>query len=428
MALTQNDDGIYLGTFTIDGLELEILPHHYDALTDEEFETLEDKDLIKAVEIIAMNEYYQANKLHGQEREDRFEENVGALRDIGRITNDPVPRFIGNVLIFDANNLAYRCRYAYDLSYNGYDVSVLFGFLKNLETSINKFGNVEAVIVCWDGGVPKFRRERIPEYKQRDHSDEEDWEDFNVQMKQLQDFLPNLGVCSVRGYGMEADDLVYHAAKLLHEDYLKIVISNDKDLLQTVRYDTIVYNPIADKEISNQNFLEEIGVKPADYLTFKSLIGDGSDNLKGCFGIGEKTAIKLIEEYNSPSNMLNAANGLNPEAKQMADGISNKLRQFGLKGFEDMMTVVRLDIDRIGAKQVLLKGFKHWKSYDHETVKDFLMGHGFNSLLEPRFYNAFRTLRSPRTLLKPEIGYKVRFPTIIGLRSPVSVSEEVVSE
>lgn len=212
---------LFLGEFVVGNITYEVIEEDYEQVPDD----TPAEYVIRAAKHIAIARQAKTGRSTNQFRESDF--------SFGK--DDPIPRFIGNILLFDANNLAYRCRYAYDLSHNGEDVSVLFGFLKVLSSTIRKFGDVKVVVACWDGGVPAYRKEAQPEYKaSRDHSDDETYRDFVRQVRILHNFLPKLGVSSVRKRNCEADDLIAKAAKVFHGDYLKIIVSSDKDLLQCV--------------------------------------------------------------------------------------------------------------------------------------------------------------------------------------------------
>lgn len=396
----------FLGEFTYAGETFTVLPEHYLELGDlSKFQSVQG--IIKAVKVVAVQLAGRPNNL-----------NKNAMQNF--IDEDPVPRFAGNVLLVDGDNLAHRCRHVFNLTNKGKDVSVLFGFLKVLQANARKF-KANAILIAWDQGAPSYRRKRIPSYKaNRSRDDDDTWEEFLLQKDELMDILPYFGVVSVSNWRTEADDLLYHTSRVVHPDWHCIVMSNDKDLLQAVDYHTSVVNG-KDELINLKNFEAEVGVQRKHYLVYKALIGDSSDNLPGAFGIGEVTAKKLVAAYDgSTAGMINAANGNNPEGKWMTDSVGEKLRKFGLSGFANHMAVMRLDYDQCGARNAVLDEVNYWLPYDHRIVKQYLLKYGFVSLADGWFYDTFKELKKP--VLDTET---VRYPVVIGDRRPVEDGDTV---
>lgn len=343
-------------------------------------------------------------------------DGVERIRGDYRIQSDAV-EFEGVILIVDANNMAWRAKHAFNLSFGQYDTSVSYGFLSILATTIRRFDRVKSVIVCWDGGVPQFRYDRTPSYKQREHGDEEEYQDFLRQVRELQDVLPLLGVYSLRKLKAEADDLMYHASKMTHSDYQNIIVTTDRDLLQAVDRRTSVWQPTKELMFNESNFKELVGVNLKDFLVYRCMVGDSSDGVPGVKGIGEVTALKLIEEYGaSPSGLVNIANNQNPEAKPMSPSIASKISTYGLQGFMDTMTTIRLDIDRCGARRYILSELERRLDYQHIQVNSYLKRYGFASLMDNNFYDAFRDLGKPCLRLQDNS----RMPIVLE-RTPVTL-------
>lgn len=391
---------LFMGEFKLGAFSYEVLPEHYLEVPDG-LSTYEE--ITSAVKHIAVQKRsYATGKRRDEERAPIYVANE----------NDPF-RFAGRVLIIDGNNMAHRCRHTFNLSNNGQDVSVTYGFLKVLSTTMKRFDAIKSVIVCWDGGVPKYRRDLIPDYKVRVRDEDGTYEEFKEQMNQLMSILPMFGVHSLRMPGVEADDLMHHAARLIGGDLLKIIVSSDRDLLQCIRYDTHVFQPSGDIIVTAENFNKVTGVNLAEYLVYRCLVGDDSDNVKGCIGIGEKYAKTLIETYGaSPSNMLNVANGLNPEAPPMSSSISQKLTVYGLEGFTNTMSVIRLDYDRLGVRGYLLEALNRAVEFNHLHVKSYLLTNAFISLMEPEFYSLFRPLQPRPIIVSPDILNTLRMPLV----------------
>lgn len=171
--------------------------------------------------------------------------------------------------------------------------------------------DVTRVFVCFDGGKSKFRTDLYPEYKaQRKKLDcmmtqqeKEDKERFFEQMELLNDYiLPSMGIKTMKLKNYEADDLIY--ALSMFTDETKVIISTDKDMLQLVDKNTMVYSPFKEKLYTLDNFEKLVGIPKEFYLDYRIMVGDSSDNIKGIKGIGDKTARKLIKSYGGLNNMM----------------------------------------------------------------------------------------------------------------------------
>lgn len=167
------------------------------------------------------------------------------------------------------------------------------------------------VICCWDMGSKTFRTELFEEYKgNRPPPPEELVPQFEIVREVVSSFgIPNLGV-----ENYEADDCIGTIAAENKDIYDVTVLSGDHDLLQLV--DDHVQVAIMKKGIGNyevyskDNFYEKVGLHANQLIDFKGLMGDSSDNYPGVRGVGEKTALKLMKEYDSVENILNSIEDL----------------------------------------------------------------------------------------------------------------------
>lgn len=385
-------DKLFFGTFTAGSQSYEVTEDDYL-----NFEHLEDYDdeatLVAAVKhmIVQRDAKINASKF-------RKLKNLNDLRGAYHYSQDPID-YAGTVLIFDGNNMAHRARHTNELAYKNIDVSVSYGVLNIIAAAIKKFDNVTSVVVCWDGGVPDFRYKRVPTYKRRDHSDDETYAEFIRQVAELHEVLPHFGVYSIRKLKTEADDLICQTCKMITTDYQKVVISTDADLLQCVDSSTVVWQPYKEVLITEHNFKEYTSLEKEHYLTYRCMVGDSSDGIPGIKGIGEKIALKLIEDYNGvPVNIVNAAFGLNPEAKPMSPSIAEKIKSFGLNGFADVMSTIRLDVDYCGAKLDINNALSKHIEFNPQQVNNFLKKYAFVSLMSSQFYDGFKNLRKPSLL------------------------------
>ncbi len=292
------------------------------------------------------------------------------------------------ILIVDGNNIAYRSFHTPQgmlCTKAGEPTGVMLGVLHSLKVYLDKFQNASKVIVCWDFGKAKWRKEMYPEYKaNRSYGDNPEekarFDGLFQQINQLDEFLPSLGVQSVKLKEQEADDLIYAVCQM-YKNEPKMVITSDKDMLQLIDRTTTVYTPYKDKVISLLNFYEETGVTPEAYMGYRALVGDSSDNIPGVPGIGEKTAKGLMDKYGHIDNILNptaenkallmksarTSKIFKPENLAIV-GRNHRIMNFKYVNYDDIKDEI---IANISDKSVV----------DSKAVKDFLVRWQFVSIL-----------------------------------------------
>lgn len=314
------------------------------------------------------------------------------------------------ILIIDGNNLAHRCKYVFSLSTGGLDVSVTYGFLRVMYSLMKKYSPT-SVVVCWDGGIPEFRIDTLPSYKasrKRDW-DELEVEDFNRQMNELDHMLPHMGVISIRRIGSEADDLMYHAAKVLDDDEI-IIVTSDKDLFQVLRYDNVrVLNPARDALYDRAMIEEEIGTEILNYVYWRALQGDSSDGIAGVPGIGEKTATKLFKEHKNSSKIFYDA-----ELGRIGGKLEERIKEFGTEQFCKSTYVMHLHQDRTGAIISIIEAVHDHVRANPKKVKRYFLQNAFTSFIGTSFVRDLSNLEAPK------IKEGTRSPVAIGRRTPVT--------
>jgi len=301
------------------------------------------------------------------------------------------------ILIIDANNLAYRALYSFQLSFRGVDTSITYGCLMMISALLRKF-QPSSLIACFDGGTPPFRKELFPQYKEHRvrNSEERDWEDVYRQIDELCYYLfPIHGIMTLREKEIEADDLMAQAAHLSEDR--SVIVTTDDDLLQCVDEKTVVYNPSKDEIYTEDNFYSATGIPSFFYLLYKMLCGDSSDNLPGVPNVGPKTAEKMIEylltlpdeedpyQYNC---LIKRIDELPLNSRQRAS-----LAGFGEERWSALYAVMDLLEDRVGAMAVVLQA--KWMPADPEKIRRYYLSHGFVSLLEERTDKLFSHLQKP---------------------------------
>ena len=212
------------------------------------------------------------------------------------------------LLLLDGFSLVYRSYWAFInnpvRNSEGQNVSAVFGFFSTFISLLEKH-KPDSFAVLMDSPAPTFRHRMFPEYKA---NREKAPDDLHEQVPVIKEFLDTLGVSVVAREGYEADDLMACAAKRgSDEGYACYIISADKDLMQTVTADIHMLRPEKGEylDIGPELVLEKMGVRPDQIVDYLSLIGDSSDNIPGVRGIGPKTAVSLLEKYETLDGIYN---------------------------------------------------------------------------------------------------------------------------
>jgi DNA polymerase-1 len=214
--------------------------------------------------------------------------------------------------LLDGHALAYRTYFALTrggsggqqwVTRDGEPTAGVFGFASVL-LRIFEQDNPDFLMVAFDTGKT-FRDELFDEYK---GTREKMPDDLVIQMKRVRQLVDVFNIPRLEVEGFEADDVLGSMAKKAVEAGLGVkIITGDKDLLQLVNDRIMVSLPgrsLADSRDFFQNdVIEYMGVRPDQIVDFKALVGDKSDNIPGVRGVGEKTAIKLLEEYDNLENI-----------------------------------------------------------------------------------------------------------------------------
>ena len=206
------------------------------------------------------------------------------------------------IVLVDGNALLHRAYHALPpLSTSGGElINAVYGFTSTLLTVLKEL-HPEYVAVCWDRKAPTFRHLEYVGYKaNRKEMDE----GLASQYERVFQVLSSLNMPSFGLDGYEADDLIGTLKTKASKKKLKVVIvTGDRDALQLLDAHTTVYVPgrkFSEAEIIDEKkFKEKYGFEPSTLIDYKALAGDASDNIPGVFGIGEKTATGLLQQFGS---------------------------------------------------------------------------------------------------------------------------------
>jgi DNA polymerase-1 len=210
--------------------------------------------------------------------------------------------------LIDGHALAYRMYFALTAvggsqrwqTSKGEPTAGIYGFARELMRIIEQ-EKPEYLAVAFDVGKT-FRDELFPAYK---GTREKMPDDLRPQIKRIRQLVDVFNIPRLEMEGYEADDVLGSVARIAAEQGLGVkIVTGDRDLLQLVNKRTVVYLAGDDQNyIRDEDVVKKLGVLPKQVVDYKALVGDKSDNIPGVAGIGEKTAIALIEKYGTLDNI-----------------------------------------------------------------------------------------------------------------------------
>lgn len=217
------------------------------------------------------------------------------------------------ITIIDGNSLLFRAYFA--TAYPGVEImrtqdgtptNAIFAFSNMINKILSTLKKDEGLMVAFDAGKDTFRKEQLESYKANRKPTPED---LVRQFPMARDFLKALGIFQFEQHGYEGDDIAGTVAKLAEkEGYQVTIYTSDRDFLQLVDNNitvNIIRKGMSDIVAMTPEVVKEtFGFEPLQIIDYKGLRGDASDNLPGIKGVGEKTAVKLIEEYGSFDNII----------------------------------------------------------------------------------------------------------------------------
>ncbi len=245
------------------------------------------------------------------------------------------------IVLIDGNNLLFRSYYATAYSGNfmknskGFPTNALYGFV-NMINKIIADENPEYMLVAFDKGKT-FRHDKYEDYKAGRITMPDE---LKLQFPLAKEILSKMGIKWFEIDNYEADDIVGTLSKKIDEsnDFEGLIVSSDRDLLQLIS-DKVIVKLLKTKDyilMNRKTFFENYGVKPKRMIDIKALQGDASDNIPGVKGIGEKTALKLLQEFDTIENIYN-------NIDKIKGTVASKLLNDKEKAFEskDLVTIYK---------------------------------------------------------------------------------------
>ena len=215
------------------------------------------------------------------------------------------------IILVDGNNLIFRSYYATAATGNlmvnskNYPTNALYGFT-NMINKIIEEEKPTFMAVAYDIGK-NFRHDKYKEYKAGRSATPNE---LIIQLNKSKELLDAMGIKHIELSNYEADDIIGTLSKMAldDKDFIATIVSSDKDLLQLINEEVEV-KLLKSKDYiryTKEKFIEDYGIDPIKMIDLKALMGDSSDNVPGVKGIGEKTALKLLQQYNSLEGIYNS--------------------------------------------------------------------------------------------------------------------------
>ena len=214
------------------------------------------------------------------------------------------------ILMIDGLNLFFRNFAMMNMvNPDGVHIGGLGGFFRSLGAEIRRVNPTQVYVVFDGAGSANARKNLLPEYKSgRDLQRITNWEAFDNleeehdskvdQMVRIIQYLKTLPVKTVSLPKVEADDIIAYMSSIIPnkpEDKV-FIVSSDKDFLQLVNENVIVYRPMEKEFYTEQAIRDKYHMDPKNFIIHKTLLGDNSDKVKGVKGLGEKGLLKKFPE------------------------------------------------------------------------------------------------------------------------------------
>jgi DNA polymerase-1 len=213
--------------------------------------------------------------------------------------------------LIDGSSYIYRAYYAINRLTNpqGMPTQAVFGFIQMIRKIIDQ-EKPDYLAMVFDAKGPNFRHELYEEYKAHRPSMPDD---LVVQIPYIKEVSRFYGLPILEKQGFEADDIIATLTREAEaEGFEVVIVSGDKDLLQMISPRVCMWDTLKNQIFDMKTIQERFGTTPSQWVDIMGLAGDSSDNVPGVPGIGEKTAVKLIQAHGSLEKILDESTPVNP--------------------------------------------------------------------------------------------------------------------
>ncbi|MDY0300820.1 MAG: DNA polymerase I [Trichlorobacter sp.] len=282
--------------------------------------------------------------------------------------------------LIDGSSYLYRAYFAIRRlsAPDGFPTNAIYGFTQMLLKLLKDYQPAHLAMV-FDAGRVTFRNEIYPEYKANREAMPDD---LRMQIEPIHQLVEAFNIPLIARQGYEADDLIGTLAAHWEADGGKVVVvTGDKDLMQIVSENTSLLDTMKNTVTEIPQVLERFGVPPQQVIDILGLAGDSSDNIPGVPGIGEKTAIKLIQQFGSLDQLLE-------RATDVPGKTGEKLREFSDQArLSRQLATIVSDIPLEQVFENCTEGRPDFSIFaaqeqDTEKLHNLFKLYGFNSLIK----------------------------------------------
>lgn len=281
---------------------------------------------------------------------------------------------MGKALIFDGNSILNRAFFGVKgnmTAPDGLPTNALFGFVSMIRKAFSQVGGVSHAAIAFDLPAKTFRHQAVASYKANRTGMPEE---LALQLPLAKNIAKALGLTVIELEGFEADDVLGTLSKNFSDsDINTFIVTGDRDSYQLINDKvTVLLAATGDTKIMTPAEIKELyGVEPRKMIDIKALMGDSSDNISGVRGVGEKTAIKLINDYGSLDGVYDHA-----------DEIKGKLGENIREGKDDAYTsrfLAEIKLDAPLGKDI---SDLEYKGDDSLALREIFTRLGFRQFLE----------------------------------------------
>ena len=292
------------------------------------------------------------------------------------------------LLLIDAYAMIYRAYYAFirapRMNSRGENTSAIFGFIVTFEDLLKRL-KPSHIAVAFDPAGPTFRHEAFEQYKAQRQETPEDIRWAVPRIKQLLQAM-NVPVLEVPGY--EADDVIGTIAHMAEREGFEVYMATpDKDYGQLVTEHVFMYRPRHTggfEKLGPQEVCEKYGLQhQSQVIDLLGLMGDSSDNIPGCKGVGEKTAVQLLQQFGSIENLLANTDQLKGALQRKVQEQVEEIR------FSRFLATIKTDVPMAFDAQSLVYQERNW-----QQLVPLYRELEFNSLLKQAPNNEEKTQNS----------------------------------
>ena len=280
------------------------------------------------------------------------------------------------LLLIDAYAMIYRAYYAFirapRMNSRGENTSAIFGFVVTFEDLLRRL-KPSHIAVAFDPAGPTFRHEAFEQYKAQRQETPEDIRWAVPRIKQILQAM-NVPVLEVPGY--EADDVIGTIAHKAEKEGFEVYMATpDKDYGQLVTEHIFMYRPRHTggfEKLGPQEVCEKYGLQnQSQVIDLLGLMGDSSDNIPGCKGVGEKTAVQLLQQFGSIDNLLANTDQLKGALQRKVQEQVEEIR------FSRFLATIKTDVPIDFDAQALVYQERNW-----DSLASLYRELEFNSLLK----------------------------------------------